>query len=87
MHGKAGGTLLPLLFDALHGDPCQHGVGCVDAVAVESDFVHGPIIGGYYGKGGQIETTSPGATFNHLIGAPLVRRQIVMGSSDIMAIL
>ena len=40
MHGEAGGTLLALLLYALHRDPCQHGVGCVDAVAVESDFFH-----------------------------------------------
>lgn len=44
VHSKAGGTLLPLTLNALHGDTCQHGVGSVDAVAVEGDFVHGSIV-------------------------------------------
>ena len=46
MHGSTASTLPPLLLNALHGDPCQHGVGCVDAVAVESDFAHGSIVRG-----------------------------------------
>ena len=46
MHGSTAGTLLPLLLNALHGNLCQHGVGSVDAVAVESDFVHVPSIRG-----------------------------------------
>ena len=46
MHGSTASTLPPLLLNALHGDTCQHGVGSVDAVAVESDFVHGSSIRG-----------------------------------------
>ena len=46
MHGSTASTLPPLLLNALHGDTCQHGVGSVDAVAVESDFAHGSIVRG-----------------------------------------
>ena len=50
MHGSTASTLPPLLLNALHGDTCQHGVGCVDAVAVESDFCHGSSIRGQVGR-------------------------------------
>ena len=80
MHGSTAGTLLPLLLNALHGDPCQHGVGSVDAVAVKGDFVHGPIIGTGQERMGQAADTCSGVTFIHLIGLPEVRRQIVAGS-------
>ena len=86
MHGSTASTLPPLLLNALHGDTCQHGVGSVDAVAVESDFCHGSIVRGDQWERGQAETTSSGVTLNHLIGLPEVRRQIVAGSSIARAI-
>ena len=58
-----------------------------EGVAVKVGFVcHESIIRGQQWGMGQIETTSPGVTFNHLIGAPLVMRQTVMGSSVARAI-
>ena len=43
-------------------------------------FCHESIIRGQVGRMGQTETTSSGVTFNHLIGCPVVIRQIVAGS-------
>ena len=59
---------------------------CHEIVGRSFDVCHGSSIRGQQREWGQAETTWSGVTFNHLIGAPLVMRQIVAGSSMARAI-
>ena len=62
------------------------GSGVVDEESAVVLFDHGSSIRGRMGRMGQIASTLSGVTFIHLIGAPLVSRQIVAGSSMARAI-